>query len=103
VDTDCNSFAPGGPAYPRGHRHRCNEEVGACGVPFEPERVHARPEGLESVLAEDADDAQIVQLEALGAADQPPWRSICDPTRDRVDPDARVRREDLDGLTRTES
>jgi len=66
-DTECSSLSDDGPLDygPPGRRHRCKitdpnplDPCGECWIQLDPDRVHARPEGLEVVIAEDASDPQ---------------------------------------------
>ncbi len=80
-DTQCSEFAPEGPLpYAPGHRHRCkltdpnpDHPCGECWIQINPDRIQARPEGLEIVLAEDGSDPQASLLESAIV--------LCSPTR----------------------
>lgn len=71
-DTECSDLSPQGPIPygPPGRRHRCKltrlgaHPCGECWIQLDPDRVQARPEGLEVVLAEDEADPQAASLEA---------------------------------------
>lgn len=88
ADTDCNLYAPGGPAYGGGARHRCHIPSGAtageCWYQLEPERVHGRPVGLEIVLAEDESDPQFTFVNQSTGL---PIVQACLPTRYGIGPD----------------
>ncbi len=82
-DTECSDLSPEGPLpYAPGRRHRCKltrggpEPCGECWVQLDPDRLHARPEGLEIVLAEDETDPQASFLERTL-----PGAILCSPRR----------------------
>lgn len=82
-DTQCSDLSPDGSLpYAPGRRHRCKltrlgpDPCGECWVQLDPDRLHARPEGFEIVLAEDGADPQLAFIEpAL------PGAVLCRPER----------------------
>ncbi len=100
-DTQCSSLSPEGPLPygVAGRRHRCKltrlgpEPCGECWVQLDPDRLHARPEGLEVVVAEDEDDPQAAAL----LSSDPGRLLLCNPGRAAVRSDRPPERLPLPG------